>query len=91
MTDCLFKCSKAELGQKFSYFLRYVFHEIHHVVSLTFEFFSQLRILGGNTNWASIAVAHPHHYATHYNQWSCSETKFFCAEKGSDNDITPSL
>ena len=55
---------------------------------LTREFLTQLWVLSGNTNWASIQMTLTHHDATLNYQWSCCEAKLIRAQQSTDDYVT---
>ena len=60
-------------------------------LGLTGELLAQFRILGGDTDWASIQVTFAHHDATQSDQWRGSETKFLSTQQRSDHHIASRL
>src|ERR1035438_3911836 len=90
-THHIVECAEAEFGHLLTYLLSDEEEKVDDVFGLALEARAQHRVLGRNTDRASVQVALAHHDATHCDQWHCSEAEFFRAEQSSDDHIAAGL
>ncbi len=60
---------------------------IDHMIRITREEFSQIGVLRGDADWTGIEVTLTHHDATFHDQRTCSDSPFFCSQKGGNGQV----
>ena len=78
---------KAQLGHVLSCLFGDHEQVVHNMFRLSLELLPQARILGGDSNRASIEMTLAHHDATEAYQGGRGETKLLGSQKGPDHDI----
>ena len=79
-SDQIIKPSNAYAGHQLAHLFRNEEEEIHHMLWLACEFFTQYRVLRSDAHRAGIEMAFTHHDAALYHQRRRGETKLICPE-----------
>ena len=89
--DHFFDLAEAQLRHDLAHILGNEAHEIDHVFRLAGEALTQPRILGRDTDRASVEMTDAHQNTADTDQRCGRETEFFGAEQGGDDDIAAGL
>ncbi len=84
VSNGLFQSCKAKFSQILPDLLSQELKEVDHMVSLSAETLTELWILGRDTNWASVEVAHSHEDATLDYQWGSCKAKLLGTKQCGD-------
>src|SRR5581483_7197333 len=89
--DHLVHAPETELRHQQSNLFGHEEEVVDDILGLALEFGSKGRVLGGDSDGASIQMALAHHDAAHRHQRSGGESELFGTQQGGYHDVTPCL
>ena len=88
MADQLIHSPYTKLCHIFPQLLCDKVHEVDHILRLSSEILTKLRILGSHTHRTCVQIADSHHDTSHGYQGCCRKAEFLCTKDRCDSYVT---